>query len=195
MQIYRRIHAPYMPNGTPDKTNAPSPHYAPGELGCSFVDQNTGCAYLRAQLDSGATSATAVGVVVANQLAYWKDESQLIVTNDKNQCDAGPSGAINRVAGVFQTAVTAAPGVNGTDGNPVMYLCDLLIRGRSRKVQAASALIGAQATADTSSNVARAVYTTGVNTAPVSQILGVFASSTIDTSNNALVDVAIGFAE
>lgn len=195
MQIFRRTFGMYMPNGTPDKTNSPSPHYAPGELGCSFVDQNTGCAYLRAQLDSGATSATATGAVVANQLAYWKDESQLIVTNDKNQCDAGPSGAINRVAGVFQTAVTSAPGVNGTDGNPVMYLCDLLIRGRSRKVQAASALIGAQATADTSSNVARAVYTTGVNTAPVSQILGIFASSTIDSSNNALVDVAIGFAE
>ena len=89
MQIYRRILAPYMPNGTPDKTNAPSPYYAPGELGCSFVDQNTGCTYLRAQLDSGATSSTGIGAVVANQLAYWKDESQFIVTNDKVQCDCG----------------------------------------------------------------------------------------------------------
>jgi len=55
-----------------------------------------------------------VGAVAAGQLAFWKDESQALVTNDKNQCDVGPSGAVNRVAGVFQTAVTTAAGVNGT---------------------------------------------------------------------------------
>lgn len=197
MQVYRRIANPYMPNATPDKTNAVSPAYAPGEVGCAFTDQNTGSDYLRVWLDSGATSGTSVGAVSAGQLAYWKSQPLNIVTNDKNQCDVGPSGAINRVAGIFQLAVTAAPGVNGTDGQPAQYLCDLLIKsssGNPATVAAASALAGAQATADTTANTARVVYTTGVNTAPVSQVLGVFSSSTI-TNNTAQVQVAIGFAE
>lgn len=191
--IYRRMAFPYMPNGTPDKTNSPSPYYAPGELGYAFNDPEGG-SWLRVQLDSGATSATAIGAVAAGQLAFWKDEANAIVTNDKIQCDAGSAGAINRVAGVFATAVTAAPGVNGTDGQPVMYMCDLVIRRRAYPVVAASALIGAQATANTTAAHADVVYTTGVNTAPVSQVLGVFASSTI-TNGAAPVDVAIGFAE
>ena len=192
-QVYKRIANPFMPNGTPNLTNSPTPAYAPGEIGCAFNDQNTGNTYLRALLDSGATSANTVGVVAAGQLAFWKNQAQSIVTNDKNQCDVGPSGAINRVAGVFQTAVTAAPGVNGTDGNPVMYVCDLLIKGNGN-VAAASALVGAQATANTTANHADVVYTTGVNTAPVSQTLGVFTSSTI-TGGVAPVAVNIGFVE
>lgn len=198
MQVYRRIQNPYMPQATPDKTNAPSPYYAPGELGCAFSDQNTGGEYLRVQLDSGAYSGTTVGAVAAGQLAFWKDEAAAIVTNDKNFCDAGASGSINRVAGIFQLAVTAAPGSVGTDGKPVMYMCDLVVRKRAFpvKTKAASALMGAQVTADTASNTAQALFTTGVNTAPVSQVLGVFANSTVDiTTGTALVDVSIGFAE
>lgn len=197
MQIYRRIQNPYMPNGTPDKTNSPSPYYAPGELGCAFSDQNTGNTYLRVQLDSGATASNTVGVVAAGQLAFWKNQSTNTVTNDKNQCDVGPSGAINRVAGIFQAAVATTPGVNGTDGLPQLYMCDLVIRtssGNAINVAAASALVGAQATANTTANHADVVYTTGVNTAPVSQVLGVFTSSTI-TSNLAPMEVNIGFAE
>jgi hypothetical protein len=196
-QVYRRIANPYMPNGTPDKTNAVSPAYAPGEVGCAFTDQNTGNDYLRVWLDSGATSATGIGAVAAGQLAFWKSQPNNIVTNDKNQCDVGPSGAINRVAGVFQLAVTTAPGVNDATGQPAQYLCDLLIKsssGNPASVVAASALAGAQATANTTANHADVVYTTGVNTAPVSQVLGVFSSSTI-TSGSAQVQVAIGFAE
>lgn len=197
MQVYRRIANPYMPNGTPDKTNAVSPAYAPGEVGCAFTDQNTGNDYLRVWLDSGATSATGVGAVAAGQLAFWKNQPNNIVTNDKNQCDVGPSGAINRVAGVFQLAVTTAPGVNDATGQPTQYLCDLLIKssgGNPYNVAANSALSGAQATADTTANTARTVYTTGVNTAPVSQVLGVFSSSTI-TNGLAPMQVSIGFAE
>lgn len=197
MQVYRRIANPFMPNGTPESTNSPSPFYAPGELGCAFNDQNTGRSYLRVQLDSGASSATTVGAVAAGQLAFWKDQTRSIVTNDKNFSDGGPSGAINRIAGIFTTAVTAAPGVNGTDGKPVMYMCDLIIRGYQVQVKtkANSALVGGQATADTAANTAQVLYTTGVNTAPVSQIIGVFANGTVDASGYALVDVAVGFAE
>jgi hypothetical protein len=182
-----------MAQGTADLTNEPSPYYAPGELGCSFSDQNTDGEYRRVILDSGATAGP-VGAVAQGQLAFWKDEANSLVTNDKNQCDVGPTGAINRVAGIFQLAVTTAAGVNGSDGLPLRYMTDLVIRKRNYNVASASALIGAQATADTTASVARAVYTTGVNTAPVSQVLGVWASSTI-TSNKAPMDVSIGFAE
>lgn len=197
MQVYRRIANPFMPNGTPDKTNSPTPFYAPGEIGCAFSDQNTGNEYLRVLLDSGATSATGVGVVAAGQLAFWKNQPANLVTNDKAQCDAGPSGAINRVAGVFQTAVSTTPGVNGTDGQPQQYVCDIVIRtgsGNPINLAAASSLIGAQITADTTASTARGVYTTGVNTAPVSQVLGVWASSTI-TNNLCPANISIGFAE
>lgn len=193
-QVYPRIANPYMPQGTPDKTNAVSPFFAPGELGCAFNDQNTGGSYLRVQLDSGATASTAVGAVAAGQLAYWKDQANAIVTNDKNQCDVGPSGAINRVAGIFQLAVSATPGVNGTDGLPAMYMCDLVIQKRAYPVAANTALIGAYATADTTANTARVIYNTGVTTAPPSQAIGVFASSTI-TNGTAPVDVNIGFVD
>lgn len=193
-QVYRRISNPFMPNGTPNLTNAATPVYAPGELGCAFSDQNTGNEYLRVLLDSGATSATPVGAVVTGQLAFWKDQPNSIVTNDKRFCDAGPTGAINRVAGIFPLAVTGGGGVNGTDGTPLRYMCDLVIRAASQNVYVSSALIGAQMTCDTAANTAQGLYTTGVNTAPVSQVLGVFNSSTI-TSNLAPVNVSIAFAE
>lgn len=193
-QIYNNIANPYMPQGTADKTNAPSPFYAPGELGCAFTDQNTGGRYLRVQLDSGATASTAVGAVAAGQLAFWKDQSAALVTNDKAQCDVGPAGAINRVAGIFQLAVTTAPGVNGTDGNPLLYMTDLVLQKRAYPVVASTALVGAQATANTTSGHADVVFTSGVNTAPVSQVVGVFASTTI-TNGLAPVDVNIGFVD
>jgi hypothetical protein len=192
-QVYPRISTPYMPNGVPTATNAKSPYYAPGELGCAFNDQNTGSAYLRVQLDSGATASTPVGAVAAGQLAFWKNQATATVTNDKRMCDVGPSGAINRVAGIFTVAVSTAPGTNDSTGQPVLYMCDLLIQGQIN-VAANSALIGAVATADTTANTSRVVYTTGVNTAPVSQPVGVFASSTI-TSSQAPVDVQLGFIQ
>ena len=193
--VYSRITNPFMPNATPDKTNSPSPFYAPGELGCVFSDQNTGGVYLRAQLDSGATSATSVGAVVAGQLAYWKDRSKAIVTNDKNQCDQGPSAAVNRVAGIFQTAVSATPGVTGSDGNPVMYMCDLVLQKLAFPVQATGTILaGTYAIADTTANTARIISQATVTTAPVSQVIGVCTSGTI-TSGTTPVDVNIGFLD
>jgi hypothetical protein len=193
MQVYRRIQNPYMPQGTPELTNAPTPMYAPGELGCTFSDQNTGRSYLRVKLDSGATSATAIGAVAAGQLAFWKDRANFIVTNDKNQCDVGNSGSINHVAGVFALAVSTAPGTNGKDGLPVQYVCDLIVGGKAVSVAAGAALIGAQATVDTTAGTARVTYTTGVNTAPVSRVLGIFTSGL--SSSKANVDLSIGFID
>lgn len=195
-QVYPRIQNPYMPNGTPDLTNSPSPYYAPGEVGCAFNDQNTGGSYLRAQLDSGATSATAVGVVAAGQLAFWKDQSQAIVTNDKNQCDLGPSGAVNRVAGIFQTAVSTAPNVKDAIGNPTMYMCDLVIQKRAYPVAATGTiLIGTALIADTTANTARGISQSTVTTAPVSQVIGTCASSVLSAGNTTPVNVNIGFVD
>ena len=193
-QVYPRIANPWVPQGTPLQTNSPTPFFAPGEIGCAFNDQNTGNSYLRVQLDSGATSATPVGPVVAGQLAYWKNQASAIVTNDSRFADVGPSGAINRVAGIFATAVTAGGGVNGSNGLPLYYVCDLVIQSTSFPVAASSALVGAIATANTAANTANVVYTTGVNTAPVSQPIGTFLSSII-TNSTAPVQVTLGFVQ
>lgn len=194
-QVYRRIANPYMPNGTPNLTNAPSPYYAPGELGYAFADQNTGGEYLRVQLDSGATAATPTGAVVAGQTAFWKDQVNSIVTNDKRFCDVGASGAINRVAGFFQLAVTGGGGVNGSDGQPLMYMCDLVLRKQAFPVQVTGSIVaGAMAICDTTASTARAISQATVTTAPVSQVLGVF-TSTVVTANTSPCNVNIGFAE
>lgn len=192
--VYSRIANPYMPNGTTPFTNAPSPYYAPGEIGCVFSDQNSGGVYLRAQLDSGATSATAVGAVVAGQPAFWKNRATGTVTNDKNQCDLGPSGAINSVAGIFQLAVTAAPGVNGSDGNPLLYMCDLVLQKNNFPVQVTGSPVpGGSASADSTANVARAINT-AVGTAVPSQQIGVWTSATT-TNNTCPCDVSIDFID
>ena len=193
-QVYPRVANPWMPQGTALQTNSPTPFYAKGEIGCSFNEQNTGNSYLRVQLDSGATSATPIGAVAAGQLAYWKNQSSAIVTNDSRFADVGVSGAINRVAGIFPLAVTAGGGVNGTDGQPLYYVCDLVIQSASFPVQASTALVGATATANTAANTANVVYNTGVTTAPPSQPIGTFLSSTI-TSGTAPVQVNVGFVQ
>jgi hypothetical protein len=191
---YGRIVNPYMPQGSASKTNAPSPYYAPGELGGIFNDPD-GKTYLRVQLDSGATTGVGPGIVAVGQLAFWKDQSKFIVTNDKNQCDLGASGAVNRVAGIFGVAVTAAPGVNGTDGQPKMYMCDLIVKAQAYPIQATGTIVaGAVALADTTASVSRAVSAATVTTAPVSQVLGVF-TTTVITNNLSPCDVNIGFLD
>ncbi len=188
-----------MPQGTPAQTNYPSPFFAPGEIGAAFNDQSSGGSYLRVKLDSGATAASAVGVVAAGQLAFWKDQAAGIVTNDKNQCDVGPSGAVNRVAGIFQLAVTAAPGVNGTDGQPLQYVCDLVIQKRAFPVAATGTIVaGAVMIADTTASVSRGICVATVTTAPISQVIGVCTSTVLGSpgpANTTPVNVNIGFLD
>src|SRR5437867_1619783 len=89
----------WLPTGNPDTTNITPTDFGtsattaamggqPGSLGIRFEAGTPSNAYQRVQLDSGATSATSVGVVAANQLAYWKDKSKYLVTNDVNQANA-----------------------------------------------------------------------------------------------------------
>ena len=155
MQVYQRIANPYMPQGTANATNAPTPFYAPGEIGCAFYDPNTARAHARVKLDSGATSATPIGAVAAGQLAFWKDRANAIVTNDKRFCDVGVTGSVNRVAGVFPLAVTAGGGVNGTDGQPLYYVCDIVIQAKGMNVASdGTGGAGQTAVADTTASTA-----------------------------------------
>ena len=185
MQVYQRIANPFMPQGTANLTNAPdtstTPFYSPGEIGCAFYDPMTGRAHARLRMDSGATASTPIGVPATGQVAFWKDRANNIVTNDKRFCDEGPTGAINRAACILPLAVT--PG----------YVFDGIIQGKAVNVASdGNALAGAQATVDTTASTARVTYTTGVNTAPVSAVVGVMTSSTV-TNNLVPVDVNLGF--
>ena len=94
--------------------------YKPGELGNVVVDVEKNRRGQLVQLDSGCTASTATGVSAAGQLAFWKDKSKYLVTNDALQANAvnAPAGgwgnagnatldARNFIAGVIQTAVTA----------------------------------------------------------------------------------------
>ena len=208
MQIYPRIANPYMPNGTPDKTNAPSPYYAPGELGYSFNDQNTGGSYLRVQVDSGCTASTPAGALAAGQVMYWKNAAPGIstVTNDSRFADIGPAGAVNRVAGILQLAATVAPGVNGPDGLPQLYMVDLILQKNNVSVQASGTLYagtiamannvlsGSGSAAYYPPNAIAAQTSVGGDITAFSQQLGVWTSATV-ASGLGTCDVNITFID
>jgi hypothetical protein len=194
-QCYPRIVNPYMPQGQVNLTNAPTPLYAPGEVGCAFNDQNAGGSYLRVLVDSGATSSTPVGAVAAGQVAFWKNQSQGLVTNDQRMCDVGAAGAANRVAGIFQLAVTVAPGVNGSDGNPLQYATDLIIQKLGASVLCSTTpTAGALATANTSSTTANCI-STAVGTAAPTQFVGTWTSATAVSGSLYPCNVNIGFID
>lgn len=190
--VYQRMANPYQV-GSAGTLNAPTPFYAPGEIGQAYNCQSTGRGYVRVKLDSGATSATPTGAPLVGQLAYWKDRTAALVTNDSRMSDCGPSGFINRVAGVFSVVPTTAAGINGTDGQPLQYVTDIIIQGLSVPVATTGTpVLGSIATADTTTTTARALTTGAVNTAPPSQTVGTVKSVTV-TSGNVPIDVGLGF--
>ena len=84
----------------------------PGELGGVFPGNSYQGQLV--QMDSGATSATATGIPAIGQIAFWKDRTKYIVTNDALQADAVaippgqyPRDARGAVAGVIEMAVKA----------------------------------------------------------------------------------------
>lgn len=103
-------------NVAPPVVGGGAPAFRKGELGAVVPDVNSNRRWQFVQLDSGATSATATGVVADGQLAFWKDRSKYLVTNDATQANAvnlaglGVSEARNFVAGIFTNAVTANNG-------------------------------------------------------------------------------------
>src|SRR5947209_16019373 len=58
-----------------------------------------------------------------------------------NQCDVGPSGAVNRVAVIFQLAVSTAAGTNDAQGNPITYVCDLRSEEHTSELQSRQYLV------------------------------------------------------
>ena len=184
----------FIPGGNPDTMNVAAPTaltgggtppgsffpYAGGDLGASF-DYNDKT-YELVQLDSGATAATASGVVAANQLAYWKSKSLRIVTNNRSDTlgssVANASG--NFVAGIFRTAVGA--------GN----LCCILARGHGIPVKSGSntLTVGQGITSDVDANGPQVV---GVNvgTAPGYMPLGYVRANNSGGNTTCDVDIPV----
>lgn len=151
----------YASTGNPDTVNDAA-LYKGGELGGSLSRNNR--EYQLVQLDTGATSATAIGVVAATQLAFWKDKVNYIVTNDTAQA-LGADGAAdehrNFVAGIFRAAVTAG------------RFCFVLKRGEQINVlaQAGTYVAGESAVAFTGTTAD--ITRIAAGTAPSSMLVGI----------------------
>lgn len=166
----------YSPTGNPETMNSAS-LYFPGQLGQAF-DANDRT-YQTVQLDSGATSATATGVVAANQLAFWKDRATYLVTNVAAAALFGgvANSYRNNVAGVFAMAVTAG------------YYCNVIQRGRAVNLkEAGSATAGMSLCANASSTAADALGT-AIATASPTQNLGVVITATSGVTCVADLDI------
>jgi len=171
-----RTQSVYIDTGNPDTFNA-STLYHGGDLGAAFDVADR--AYQIVQCDSGATAAAPSGIVAVNTLAYWKDRSVYLVTNDSRfGLFAGQANSFrNNVAGVFRNAVTA--------GN----YCALLQRGRNINVkEAGSATGGMSLCSDTSTTAAQALGTAIATSSPTQQI-GVVVTAT--AANVCVADIDI----
>lgn len=177
MPNIHRTQTVYLHTGNPDTVNTDT-LLRPGELGVAFDKDNK--VYQVVKLDSGATAAPTVGVVAANQLAFWKDRSAYLVTNDKRFALLGgiANSFANNVAGVFRTAVTA--------GN---YCC-VLQKGYNVAVSSdgSTTTAGDYACADLTADTAKIRGET-IATAPTYQNLGVVR--TTEAANVAYVDLDI----
>lgn len=160
--------------GVPPGSNFP---YAAGEVGGSFDLNNR--TYSLVQNDSGATSATPTGAVVANQVAFWKDKSAGIVTNDKRFALNGTitNAAGNAIAGIYRVAASAGA-----------IIC-ILSRGQNIAVASDGSGGGGQtAVVDTTVSTAR-VTPVAIGTAPTYMTVGIMRST--PTGGNVNVDVDI----
>jgi hypothetical protein len=176
----------WLPTGNPDTTNISPTDFnsmggQPGALGTTFEAVFPGRSYQRIVLDSGATAATPTGVVAANQLAYWKDKANYIVTNDSRQAMGGGAAANaafrNFVAGVFRTAVTAG------------YVADVVQRGQAISVVSdGNGAIGDTAVCDTSTTTCRVTAVTA-GTAPTAESLGIIRAAAANSVISVDLDI------
>lgn len=167
MPANRVVESAYLgPFASYDKVNEAAPGYKPGELGIRVADYY-GNEWQKVQLDSGATSATGVGIVAVGQVAYWKDKSKYLVTNNFLAAVGTTTGARNEIAGVFQVAVTA--------GNQ----CFVQQKGRSVnavKIASASPNTGDWLVGDNTASSAQ-MAVVAIATAPTVQPLGKAAAA------------------
>ena len=162
-----------------------------GELGGRVELTQTGSGtkeYQKVQLDSGAVAATTVGAPTTGELAFWKDKSRYIVTNDTLQAIGGQTthGWRNEVAGVFvtpQATLTANVGVAGYIWVQQKGNCPTV------KIASGSPAVGDKLIAGTVTTTAAGLIATA-STAPVVTPLGVFTTAAV-TVTTAPVDLDI----
>lgn len=157
----------WLPTKDPETTNISPTDWdsmggQPGGLGLKHESGNPGRTYQRVKLDSGATSATPVGAVAANALAYWKDNVNYIVTNDRRFSVYGSATQAyqNSVAGVFRLAATAG------------YYVDILKRATNIPVLDGDNSFAAGESVIAENDAAAAADRVAVGTAPGFQRIG-----------------------
>ena len=183
MPNIRQDQAVFIDAGDPDKMNCLTLN-RPGELGMCFEWNQR--SYQIVQLDSGATSATTAGAVAANELAYWKDRTTYLVTNDSRQALYANTALSfrNRVAGIFRASTSGT-----TTATPGYYIC-ILQRGDNIAVkEVGSATCGMVLIASTSTTAADALGV-AINTAPNCLTLGTVRTATSGVTCYADVNIA-----
>lgn len=170
----------YVITGNPDTVNEATPYYG-GQLGQRVTD-TLGREYQYVKHDSGATSSTSVGVSAANQLAYWKDRTDYLVTNDSAQAiggaGLGTSNFRNEVAGIYRNAVTA--------GN----YCFVLQRGENINVKSASGTYVAGDFVVANTGTAADATVVAVGTAPTVKTIGTAAGARSGSNTPTDVDIS-----
>jgi len=159
----------YVITNNPDTVNESTP-YMDGQVGQVLnLGEKT---YQYVQVDSGATASNTVGVVAANEVAFWKDQTRYIVTNDLRQAVGGR----NAIAGIFRNAMTAG------------YYGFLLQQGDAISVKSdASGAAGDLAVANSGTNADVTAITAG--TAPTYRTLGTIRAAA--AGGNISVDLNI----
>lgn len=173
----------HLPQGDPDSTHILKADFQgqggqPGSLGQAF-DYNDRT-YQRVEVDSGADSTTPVGAIAANQLAYWKDRSAYLVTNNRDQAQggSGTNSYRNEVAGVFRIAATGG------------YIVDLLVRGRNIPIADGGNSFAVGESVIAEGAAAAAADRVAVGTATTYQRIGIARGAA--SGGNVQVDVNLG---
>lgn len=148
--------------------------YKPGELGKKIEVGGKG--YQLVQLDSGATSSTTAGAVVCGSLAFWKDRSRFLVTNDKIQAQGGNTNARNQYAGVFLP--TTYGGAAGSTGPTAGYYCVIQQRGQHVGVKQDNGTAAAGQFQVPYTSATAGVDTVTVGTAPIVPPVGIATAAT-----------------
>lgn len=146
--------------------------YKQGELGAR-VATGGNKEYQLVQLDSGATAATGVGIVAVGQVAYWKDKTRYLVTNNFLAAVGGQSANNafrNEIAGIFRVAVTPGAAADSSGGG---YYCFVQQKGNCSNVVSKSltAVKGYWIVGDTTASTAQ-VDIVAAGTAPTVQPIG-----------------------
>ena len=145
----------FVSTGNPETVNDATP-YAAGQVGALFTRGSETFQYVK--FDTGATTAAAVAVA-ADEIVFWKDRDDFLVTTVANQAAAGR----NAVAGVLKYALT--PGYHGF----------IQTGGLSAIKTAGSPAIGDIAVANSGSDAD--VTPIGIGTAPTHRAVGVYQST------------------